>query len=158
MFSFPPSHHHRTSLSDIIKPSVPEQPIRHRWMEEPVTQRLFFSICLPRAVMVAFQTHTDSICVRPSNRMVTYVSLGAPCPLCGFSIVSIMFRFPFGICHTPGAFVSSLYAVIVWLLSNCQLVFHINPRKTSLGMVSLWPNSLLNGLLSQTGINWRYLS
>lgn len=92
------------------------------------------------------------------NGLHTYISSGAPCPLCRVSIVSIMFWLLSAICHTPGAFVSSLYAVIVWLPGNCQLVFHISLRKTSLGMVSLWPNSLLNGLLSQTGIHWRCLS
>lgn len=44
----------------------PGRPIRPRWMEEPVTQRVIFSTCLSRAVMVAFRSRRDSICVRPS--------------------------------------------------------------------------------------------
>lgn len=39
-------------------------------MEVPVTQGLIFSICLPRAVMVAFQSHSDAICARPSKTMI----------------------------------------------------------------------------------------
>ena len=128
-------------------------------MEEPVTQRVIFSTCLSRAAMVDFQSHRDSLCVRPSNRMIYRHLFNGT--LNALQIQYCPNHILVSFCHLSYTWtlcVPPRQAVIVWLLGNCQLGFHISPRKTSLGRVSLWPNPLLNGLQSQTENNWRYLS
>lgn len=97
-------------------------------------------------------------CVRPSNRMV-YIRL--------FRGILSTLWIQYCLHHVPGSFCylshyleplcpSSVLSSCGYL--ECQLVIRSSPRKTSLGMGSLWPNPLLNGLLSQIGIHWRYLT
>lgn len=128
---------------------MPEQPIRRQRMEELVTPSPRLSCCPKHPAAAA------ALCL---SAPPTAVSSGCLTDSVGPVSDRLFFFFlTFSSCHITWNLVSSLLAVTLWFFGNCQLVFHTNPRKTSLGRVSLWPSLLPNDLQSQAEINWRDL-